>query len=55
MGRAVDEIAHSPWAVRDRGTVVHEALHLYLQNINSPLMGDDNEAWVGEREAICKR
>jgi hypothetical protein len=33
--------------------VAHEALHAYLSSINSPLLGDDNEAWVDEHQHEC--
>ncbi len=42
------------FALRDKGVVVHEALHVYLNNINSPLRGTDNEDWVFQWEEKCE-
>jgi hypothetical protein len=36
-----------------RSLFAHEALHAYLNSINSPLMGDPNEEWVRAHEAEC--
>jgi hypothetical protein len=36
-----------------RSLFAHEALHAYLHSINSPLMGDSNEAWVRAHEGEC--
>jgi hypothetical protein len=33
-------------AVQKKDILVHEALHTYLNNINSPLRGLDAESWV---------
>jgi hypothetical protein len=43
----------SYWLFRDRTLVAHEALHNYLHRINSPLVGDANEAWVKEWAGRC--
>ena len=53
QGRII--VYDSYYAVQDKGTVVHEALHVYLNNINSPYMGEANEAWVDEWEATCAK
>lgn len=52
-GRVI--VYDSYYAVSDKGTVVHEALHVYLNNINSPLMDDANEKWVAEWEETCEK
>jgi hypothetical protein len=36
-----------------RSLIVHEGLHLYLFQINSPLMGQENEDWVEAMGATC--
>lgn len=43
------------WAERQKDVAVHEALHVYLNNINSPLQGPDNERWVGSMEEVCEQ
>ncbi len=42
-------------AVQTRDILVHEALHIYLSNINSPLRGEDAEAWVSEMESVFEK
>lgn len=42
-------------AERDKDILIHEALHVYLHNINSPLTGPDNEAWVKQMESVCEQ
>ena len=44
----------SYYAVSDKGTVVHEALHVYLNNINSPINGEENELWVKQWQKTCQ-
>ena len=43
----------SYWLMRDRTLVAHEALHNYLNRINSALMGKENERWVREWDDKC--
>ncbi|MFL5382542.1 MAG: hypothetical protein ACJ8GN_08540 [Longimicrobiaceae bacterium] len=43
----------SYWLFEDRTLVAHEALHNYLNRINSPLLGKANENWVREWAEKC--
>jgi hypothetical protein len=41
------------WLQHMPDLVAHEALHNYLARINSPLTGDQNEAWVRQWADVC--
>ncbi len=43
----------SYWVWNHETVLVHEGLHLYLHLINSPLLGQDNEAWVESMSQTC--
>lgn len=43
----------SHWAWEMPTLIVHEGLHYYLHQINSPLMGQDNEDWVEATAPSC--
>lgn len=43
----------SYWAVRDPEVLAHEALHWYLDEIRSPLLGEANEDWVHAEDDKC--
>lgn len=51
QGRYLEYDAH--WVLLDPSVLVHEALHYYLNEINSPLYGEANEDWVLAREDTC--
>jgi hypothetical protein len=40
-------------AFANRSLVAHEALHAYLNSINSPMSQKDQETWIRAREEEC--
>ena len=51
QGRYIQYDIH--WVLRDQQLLAHEALHIYLNEINSPMTGKEAHAWIGTEEKKC--
>ena len=50
-GRYIEYDAY--WVMRDQELIAHEALHMYLNEINSPLTGKEAHVWIAAEEKRC--